>query len=78
MENGNKDFNFEKALEAIQNGQPLREKSIPVLLKILQRIDVMVKAKRRSNRSTEILSCPRHEIEPGLKRLSSSRNIKQL
>jgi len=23
MENGNKDFNFEKALEAIQNGQPL-------------------------------------------------------
>jgi len=78
MENGNKDFNFEKALEAIQNGQHLREKSIPVLFKILQRIDVMVKAKRRSNRSTGISNSPRHEIEPGLKRLSSSRNIKQL
>jgi len=72
------DFNFEKALEAIQDGQHLREKSIPVLLKILQRIDVMVKAKRRSNRSTGISNSPRHEIEPGLKRLSSSRNIKQL
>jgi len=72
------DFNFEKALEAIQNGQPLREKSISILPENFRSIDVMVKAKRRSNRSTGISNSPRHEIGQGLKRLSSSRNIKQL